>query len=120
METDETQTPAPSGGVGTGRRLTKSPHDRVIAGVAGGLAECFGVDAVLFRIGFVALSIAGGSGLALYGLGWLLLPEVDDHETVDIDNIIHPKPPYHGEMPVRHGLKPIKRYDRCFNNRCQT
>jgi phage shock protein PspC (stress-responsive transcriptional regulator) len=80
METDERQTATPPGGAGAGRRLTKSPSDRVIAGVAGGLGEYFGVDAVLFRIGFVALSIAGGSGLVLYALGWLLLPEVHDNE----------------------------------------
>ncbi|MDQ1374259.1 MAG: hypothetical protein QOJ09_1597, partial [Actinomycetota bacterium] len=81
METDEPQTTASPRGPSTGRRLTKSTSDRFIAGVAGGLGEYFGVDAVLFRIGFVALSLAGGSGLALYGLAWLLLPETDEHET---------------------------------------
>lgn len=80
METNDTPTVTPTGGPSPGRRLTKSRSDRVIAGVAGGLGEYFGVDAVLFRIGFVALSVAGGSGLVLYGLAWLVLPEVDDHD----------------------------------------
>src|SRR5687768_13562718 len=81
METDETTTTTPADGPPTPVRcLTKSPNDRVIAGVAGGLGEYFGLDPVLFRIGFVVLSVAGGSGLALYGLGWLLLPEPGDNE----------------------------------------
>ncbi|MGH9015193.1 MAG: PspC domain-containing protein [Acidimicrobiia bacterium] len=58
-----------------GRRLVRSRHDRVIAGVAGGLGEHFGVDPVVFRIGFVAFSLLGGSGLVLYGIGWLVVPE---------------------------------------------
>jgi phage shock protein PspC (stress-responsive transcriptional regulator) len=81
METNEPTTTTTSGGPGTGRQLTKSSSDRVVAGVAGGLGEYFGVDPVLFRIAFVALSIAGGTGLALYGLGWLLLPDAGDQET---------------------------------------
>ena len=82
METEDTTTTTPAGPPATGRRLTKSRHDRVVAGVAGGLGEYFGVDPVLFRIGVVVLSVAGGSGLALYGLGWLLLPDAGDHEDV--------------------------------------
>jgi hypothetical protein len=27
----------------------------------------------------------------------------DDHETDDIDNVVHAKPPCNGMMPVRHG-----------------
>lgn len=82
METEDTTTTTPAGPPASGRRLTKSRHDRVVAGVAGGLGAYFGVDAVLFRIGFVVLSVAGGSGLALYGLGWLLLPDAGAHEDV--------------------------------------
>ena len=37
------------------RRLLRSSSDRVIAGVAGGLGDYFGVDPIIFRIGFVAL-----------------------------------------------------------------
>lgn len=82
METDDTTTtPTPDGPAPRqARRLARSPRDRVIAGVAGGLGEYFGVDAVLFRIAFVALTVAGGSGLALYLLAWLVLPETDDNE----------------------------------------
>jgi phage shock protein PspC (stress-responsive transcriptional regulator) len=46
----------------------------MIGGVAGGLAEYSGVDALLWRVGFVALAIAGGSGILVYLLLWLLMP----------------------------------------------
>lgn len=42
--------------------------------MSGGLAEYSGVDALLWRIGFVALSLAGGAGFVIYLLLWLLLP----------------------------------------------
>jgi phage shock protein PspC (stress-responsive transcriptional regulator) len=94
METEERPTTTPPSGPPRGRRLTKSRSDRVIAGVSGGLGEYFGVDAVLFRIGFIALTVAGGSGLALYGLAWLLLPEVEDGENTGerIRRWFHHKP----------------------------
>jgi phage shock protein PspC (stress-responsive transcriptional regulator) len=43
-------------------------------GVCGGLADYSGVDAVLWRVGFVALTLLGGSGVLLYVLLWVLLP----------------------------------------------
>jgi phage shock protein PspC (stress-responsive transcriptional regulator) len=57
------------------RRLARSRHDRKVAGVAGGLGAYFGVDPVIFRVGFVAATLLGGSGLLLYLLAWLVIPE---------------------------------------------
>jgi signal transduction histidine kinase len=51
--------------------FARSATDRVVAGVAGGLAEALGVDAVVIRLAFVVLGLAGGFGLALYLIGWL-------------------------------------------------
>ena len=59
----------------TPKRLTRSSSTKVIAGVAGGLAEYTGLDPVIFRIGFIALAVAGGSGLLMYLLAWLVIPE---------------------------------------------
>jgi len=50
----------------------------MLGGVAGGLAEHTGVDAVLWRVAFVALTVAGGSGVLAYALLWLLMPAGDD------------------------------------------
>lgn len=54
--------------------LRRSRTDKVIGGVAGGLAEYTGVDALLWRVGFVALTITGGFGILAYLLLWLLMP----------------------------------------------
>ena len=82
MQTDDNPTTTGPPSPGPSRRLTRSSRDKVVGGVAGGLAEYFGVDAVLFRIGFVALTVAGGSGIGLYALAWLLLPTAGSTETV--------------------------------------
>ena len=60
--TTESPTPEPP----DVRRLTRSGKDAVIGGVAGGLGRYFAVDAILFRIGFVALSFIGGIGVLAY------------------------------------------------------
>jgi len=54
----------------------------MIGGVCGGLADYSGIDPLLWRIGFVALAFAGGSGVLVYLLLWLLMPHAD-HAPVD-------------------------------------
>jgi phage shock protein PspC (stress-responsive transcriptional regulator) len=46
----------------------------MLGGVCGGIAEYSGIDPLLWRIGFVALTFAGGSGILLYLVLWLLMP----------------------------------------------
>src|SRR3954470_13879953 len=48
------------------RRLTRSGSDAVVGGVAGGLGRYFGVDPILFRIGFVVLAFIGAVGVLAY------------------------------------------------------
>jgi phage shock protein PspC (stress-responsive transcriptional regulator) len=55
--------------------LHRAGPNRMLAGVAAGLAEYFDVDPTLVRIGFVVLSLAGGLAVPLYLAGWLLIPE---------------------------------------------
>lgn len=57
------------------KRVTRSSTDRMIAGVAGGLAEYFGIDPIIMRILFVVLAIFGGGGIILYLICWILMPE---------------------------------------------
>src|SRR5215210_5895495 len=57
------------------RRLTRSSSDKVLGGVAGGLGRYFDIDPIIFRIGFVVLTLAGGAGLLAYVAAWLLVPE---------------------------------------------
>ncbi|MEA2506298.1 MAG: hypothetical protein QOH48_916 [Actinomycetota bacterium] len=57
------------------RRLTRRRDHKLIAGVCTGLGDYTGLDPIVFRIAFIALAIIGGSGLLLYGLAWLIIPE---------------------------------------------
>lgn len=59
-------------------RLTRSYHDRLWAGVAGGLAEYFDVDPVLVRLAWVAATIlTGGLGLLAYIVLWIVMPPAE-------------------------------------------
>ena len=57
------------------RRLYRSRHDRLIAGVCGGLGQYFDVDPVLVRLVFVVLFFASGLGLLAYIVLALVVPE---------------------------------------------
>ena len=56
------------------KRLYRSPTERRIAGICGGLAEYFNVDPVLMRVIFVVLFLLSGIGLLAYIILWLVLP----------------------------------------------
>ena len=56
------------------RRLTRSADQRLLGGVAGGVAEYLGVDPVVVRVGFVVAAFFGGFGVIAYLLGWVVLP----------------------------------------------
>jgi phage shock protein C len=55
--------------------LQRSRGDRWIGGVCGGLAQTSGVASWIWRLLFVAFSLCAGSGLLLYGLLWIFVPE---------------------------------------------
>lgn len=59
------------------RKLTRSTEDKLVGGVAGGLGRYFGVDPVLFRIGFVISVFVGGFGVLAY-LGLLAFLPSDE------------------------------------------
>ena len=57
------------------RKLYRSQTQRMIAGVCGGLAEYFNIDATLIRILFLLFAVCGGSGLVIYVVMWLIVPD---------------------------------------------
>ncbi len=63
--------------VGPRRALLRSKDDRVLWGVAGGLAEHIGFNATLVRIAFVVTTLFGGAGLLAYLVLAVALPEDD-------------------------------------------
>ena len=58
------------------RKLYRSRNQRMLAGVCGGLAEYFNVDATLIRVLFLILAVFGGSGLVIYVVMWLIVPDI--------------------------------------------
>jgi phage shock protein C len=48
------------------RRLTRSTSDKMIGGVAGGLADYFTVDPLVVRLGFAVATLFSGAGLLAY------------------------------------------------------
>lgn len=61
-------------------RLRKSKDSRVLAGVAGGIAEHFDLDPVLVRIGFVALCFVNLIGLIAYVVLAIVMPRPEEDE----------------------------------------
>jgi len=57
------------------KRLVRSRKDRMIAGVCGGLGDYLEIDPLWIRLFFVLLLFATGSGLLLYLILWILIPE---------------------------------------------
>ena len=58
-----------------GKKLYKSNTDKKIAGVCGGIAEYFNIDATLVRLGWVVFSLLGGSGLLASIIAAIIMPE---------------------------------------------
>jgi phage shock protein PspC (stress-responsive transcriptional regulator) len=61
-------------------RLRRSRERRVVAGVAGGIAERFDVNENLIRIIFVVLTFFWGLGVAIYLVLWVVLRSADNGE----------------------------------------
>ena len=56
------------------KKLYRSQVDKIIAGVAGGLAQYFEVDPMIVRLLFILITVIGGSGVLVYIILWMLLP----------------------------------------------
>ena len=56
------------------KKLYKSNQNKMIDGVCGGLAEYFGVDPTVVRLGVVVLSLMGFRGVLAYILAAIIIP----------------------------------------------
>jgi phage shock protein PspC (stress-responsive transcriptional regulator) len=84
QEQQQHQQQSPQGQAPYGAPLHRSRQCRMVAGVAGGIAEHFGVDPTLVRVGIAVLTVAGGIGVPLYLAAWALIPEEGhDHSIAD-------------------------------------
>jgi phage shock protein C len=57
------------------RTLYRSRTQRMVAGVCGGLAEYFNIDTTVIRVLFLVLTLFGGSGLVVYVVMWIIVPD---------------------------------------------
>ncbi len=57
------------------KKLRLSQRDKKIAGVCGGIAEFFDLDASLIRIVWLLAILVGGTGLLAYLICWLVIPK---------------------------------------------
>jgi phage shock protein PspC (stress-responsive transcriptional regulator) len=60
------------------RKAFRDPDDRMLAGVASGIASHLGLPALHVRVGFVVMALLGGFGVIVYGALWVLLPVRDE------------------------------------------
>ena len=87
--------------------LRRSNTDKMAGGVCGGLAEHTGIDSLVWRVGFVGLTLAGGAGILVYLLLWVLMPpapRAPDQQPGPIDRLaeqVHDKVYSTGWMPPR-------------------
>jgi phage shock protein C len=63
------------------KRITRSRSDRMLGGVAGGLAAYFGIDPLIVRVIFAVLALFNGLGVILYVALWLIVPNEDSVAT---------------------------------------
>ena len=57
------------------KRLVRSSTNKMVAGVAAGLADYLDLDPSIVRILFVVLALLGGPGILLYIIMWIIMPE---------------------------------------------
>ena len=90
----------------TSRKLFRDTDNSYIGGVSSGLAHYFGIDAIWIRLAWVLLIFGAGTGILLYILLWVLVPEAKTTaeklmmtgEPVNISNI---------EKKIKDGLDTV-------------
>jgi phage shock protein C len=106
------------------KRLYRSTTDKKIGGVCGGLASYFDLDPLLIRLIFVVLAFAGGGGVLIYLILWIIVPEqpIQFNQSrqasgVDPQQQPHEEPKPSGEPPKTDpAVKAEPRYDRQRGN----
>jgi phage shock protein PspC (stress-responsive transcriptional regulator) len=81
---------APGPAPGTVRRLTRRTDNKILAGVASGIAAYLGIEPWIVRIGFVILVPFGGFGALAYLIAWLLVPVEGSQQSLAGDVLRRP------------------------------
>jgi phage shock protein PspC (stress-responsive transcriptional regulator) len=57
------------------RRVFRDPDSKIVGGVCSGIANYFDIDPLWIRLGLVVMFFGFGSGLLLYIILWIIIPE---------------------------------------------
>lgn len=57
------------------KKMFRDKDNRIIGGVASGVAAFWGIDSTVIRVLFIGMTIFGGLGLFIYIIMWIALPE---------------------------------------------
>lgn len=57
------------------KRLYRNMNDKMLCGVCSGIADYFGLDPTLIRLGWVVFTFLGGSGILAYIIAAIIIPE---------------------------------------------
>jgi phage shock protein C len=85
------------------KRLARRPEDGMIAGVAAGVAQTYGIDVTLVRLAFVGLVvISAGIALPAYLIAALVMPRDDDEPGIEsirhgVDDLVSKGKELYGE-----------------------
>ena len=64
------------------KKLYRSLSDKKLAGVCGGIAEYFGLDSTLVRVGWALVSLFAGAGVLAYIVCALIIPEKPENPNI--------------------------------------
>jgi phage shock protein PspC (stress-responsive transcriptional regulator) len=92
--------PGPAPAPGTVRRLTRRTDNKILAGVASGIAAYLGIEPWIVRIGFVILVPFGGFGALAYLIAWLLVPVEGSQQSLAGDVLRRPPSGIRGYLGV--------------------
>ncbi len=68
------------------RTLSRDTRNGMLGGVSAGIANRLGIDPLIVRLAFVAAALAGGLGIGVYILAWLLLPADSDPDAAPLSD----------------------------------
>lgn len=68
------------------KHLYRSKTNRIFAGLCGGLGEYLNVDPMVIRLLWLLLTLVGGSGILVYLVGWLIIPEYQESQQQSYHN----------------------------------
>ena len=68
--------------------ISRSRQNRIIGGVASGIADYLSIEAIVVRVLFVVSVLFSGIGVLLYLIMWLVIPEekIDPYYSMNNDN----------------------------------